>query len=211
MAVRPIVVEPVRVRPISAGPVSTERNPHGGVTLSLIAQDSFDRANNASSLGNADLGGAWTAHLGTWGIDANQGRLQTADPGGINLATLTTTKSDVQHTVTFSGNIGQSWSVFRLVDASNYMLVSAQDANTVKLFSVVATSFTELGSAAQVWADGDVVQVYAQGTSITVRVNGVTKIATSSSDNLTAVKHGLGTGGSGSANLYNDLTIYSIS
>ena len=38
----------------------------------VVVSDSFNRANSASSLGNADTGQAWSSVIGTWGIDANR-------------------------------------------------------------------------------------------------------------------------------------------
>lgn len=190
-----------------------QRRRHRGnasAAQTTVVTDTFTRANSNVSLGTADSGQSWVAALGTWGISTNRGALITADGGGINLAHIDSTKANATCQVTFTGAAaaGQSWLIFRFVDTSNYLLVSAQDSATVKLFSVVAGSFAELGTAAQAWADGDIVAATFSGTSITVSVNAVSKITASSSVNTSATKHGIGTGGAGGpANLFDNYTV----
>jgi hypothetical protein len=53
--------------------------------------DNFNRANSASTLGGAVVGGSWTANTGTWGISSNQAYLPTE--AGNSVATLNAGKT----------------------------------------------------------------------------------------------------------------------
>lgn len=162
-----------------------------------IALDAFTRADSAVSLGTADIGGAWTANVGTWGISSNKAYCPTPDGVATQVATLSTGVPNATVSATFTGTgIGTGtampWLIFRFVDTSNYLLVSAQSATTIEIFKKIAGSFTQIGTAAHVWASGQRVMVTFNGSSIVTFVDGVQRATASDSALSTATRHGIG-------------------
>lgn len=163
--------------------------------------DTFTRADSATTLGNAETGGAWSAVTGTWGISSDKAYLALGS-GSNNVAVVDSGASDVIVDVTFSTYAPDALAqrlIVRETDASNYLLVTNQDAggnvgNNVSIWKNIAGVFTNLAVTAHAWADGDVVRVVAIGSSLFVYVNGTQLISTSSTANQTATKHGIGGG-----------------
>lgn len=174
---------------------SIGRRHRGG--LSVIAADTFTRANSAVTLGSAETGGAWTAHVGTWGISTNKAYCPTPDGVATQVATLAAGVPNATVTCTFTGTgIGTGtampWLVFRFVDTSNYLLVAAQTATTIEIFKKVANVFTQIGTAAHVWASGQRVSVTFNGSAISTTVDGVPRATASDAALSTATRHGIG-------------------
>jgi hypothetical protein len=164
-----------------------------------IASDAFARGDSASSMGTADVGGPWTALRGVWGLNGGQAYNPTDDNFG-NIAYLTTANSDVSVSTTFiqaPASIAM-WLPFRIVDANNFLLLTAQTPTTVQVFRCVAGSFTQIFTTPYNWSNGDIPKVVTLGTTITVFVNGVQRGAPFTEANFsTAVKHGIGNSGGG--------------
>lgn len=159
-----------------------------------IVFDSFTRADSAVSLGTSDTGHAWTAHVGTWGVSSNKAYCPTASGVAQNLATVQTNISTatVQAIVSGTWATGQPWLLFRYTDTSNYMLISAQTANTVEIFKNVAGAFTQIGTGAYTWGASQLVSVAYAGTSISVSVDGVVKATANDAANQSATRAGIG-------------------
>lgn len=91
--------------------------------MATIVQDTFDRADNPSSLGTADTGQVWSTVLGTYGIESNQGVRFGA--GGSGRAVIDSGFTDAITKVTLvnpeslSTAAGQMGLIFRWVD-ENY-------------------------------------------------------------------------------------------
>jgi chitodextrinase len=157
---------------------------------SLTVSDSFNRVDSSTSLGVSDTGQTWTALTGTWGISSNQAYL-AAGTGGI--AVIDSGKSDatiqVKNAVITATNMRF---VFRLTDSNNYYIVQTDTGNVYKLYKNVAGTFTSLGTSTGITpANGDVLKVVTNGSSITVYVNGSQIITATDTFNQTATKHGI--------------------
>jgi hypothetical protein len=182
----------------------TQQQGAGGATVT----DSFDRA-NASTLGTADSGQAWTTNAGVFSIASNQA--SSSSSGGSFTATLDAGIADIDMRIDVV--IGASNSnpgvVFRSVDISNFWHFTVA-AGSWFLYKRVANSYTSMGSGSGPGSGTHTVRVVAVGSNIEVYINGFSKITTTDASHSTATKHGLGTSllsGNGSGCQFNDLTI----
>ena len=102
----------------------------GGGPSTITITDSFDRADNASVIGNTDTGQAWTIPFGgTWGIISNEAYQSANAGGGGNKAPailIDSTKSNIDLSVNVTtqqtGNSVGAGLIFRYLDGSNYWL-----------------------------------------------------------------------------------------
>lgn len=121
-------------------------------TNQSTAYDLFDRANSTTTLGASNLGGAWTAVNGTWGISANAAYPVTNAQS--NLATLPypsgsvycTIKTRMKGTIISNIDYTRPGLAFRYIDASNFLLVRLEAALVTLSKNDVGT-FTVLGTA----------------------------------------------------------------
>lgn len=160
----------------------------GGGGISAVVSDSFNRA-DAASLGSADTGQAWTAHVGTWGITSNRASNQSAAPS-IETASVNAGIADGEVEVTLAVLGGVPGVVARLTDGSNF-LVFLSTGTEVRLWKVVAGAFTLLGSFTVAVAAGDVLKVRLSGSDVRAYHNGVERIAVTETHNQAATRHGL--------------------
>lgn len=168
----------------------------------IIVSDEFTRADSAVTLGSAETGQAWTAHVGTAGISSNKAYVPTPNAVSPQLATVPAGNANgiVQAVLSgtgLGGGTAQPWLVFRFVDTSNYLLVSAQSPTTIEIFKCDTGSFTQIGTGAYTWGSSQTVVVSFAGPDIQVAVDGVGRASASNVFSLTATRHGLG----GCANL----------
>ena len=161
---------------------------HGDDYSGPIVSDSFNRANNALSLGSADTGQPWSAVVGTWGISSNQAYCPTNVGNSIAVVDAGVSNGMVQVTtaVIVGGDIGL---VARLTDGSNYIR-AIFEGGTWFLQKCVAGVFTTLASAAGAQSAGDILQL-SFGSLITLRQNGVLLLSSSDAFNQSATKAGL--------------------
>lgn len=154
--------------------------------------DDFNRADSTSSLGTpSDGGSSWVAAAGTWGINSNRGYLATSS-GGQETAYLESSVADVDVQVTLAVSGSDYGVCARLTDASNNLIGIRSGASDYRIYKRVAGSFTQLGSTVAVTsANGDVMKFTANGSSLTLYQNGVSKVTATDSFNNTATKHGL--------------------
>lgn len=139
-------------------------------TLLFGDPDSFDRANSAVSLGDADSGQTWTAHAGTWGISGNAAYQPSATAGGRATVESGVADGTVEVTVATAG--GSSGVVLRLSDASNYVRAFFSSTDSIFLQKVVAGSATTIASGAVTHANGDVLRAVMSGSNYTIYQNG---------------------------------------
>lgn len=153
--------------------------------------DDFNRADSAVSLGTpSDGGSAWVAYAGTWGINTNRGYLATVTSQSV--AALESSVSDIDVQVTAAVNGADYGIVGRLSDNNNYLMGIAGTATNWRLYKRVAGAFTQIGSTGGFSpANGDVLKLTFNGSSLNFLVNGVSQVSTTDSFNLTATKHGI--------------------
>lgn len=184
--------------PVSVNPV-TGALTYSGTSASATVADTFDRADNGSSLGSTSTGAvAWTALNGTWGVSSNRA---VSSITGENTAVVDCSAADgtVQvTTIRTAGLQGEAGLAFRFSNNSNGWIVYGGSAATVPgkwtMAKKVAGSFMFITPSTQVSpATGDVLQVVMSGTSLTLKVNGVTVASTTDAFNSTATMHGLRT------------------
>lgn len=126
----------------------------GGGVLNLgAASDAFTRADNAASLGTADVGGAWTAHVGTWGIIGGKAYLASTTLAAI--ATLQRAPfADGTLTVDITTGTGPNRTdvgvILRAVDGTNALIVRLNklvgSINRVDILKYVAGVATQLAT-----------------------------------------------------------------
>lgn len=156
----------------------------GGVT------DSFNRADNAASLGNADTGQAWIALVGTWGISSNQAACTVHSSNDV--AVIDGGLADCTVQVTTAIIFSDSGIAVRATDGLNFIrLIFDLGSASWLLQKCVAGSFTTIGSALGTNANGDVIKLVMSGSNFTAFKNGVQLFTASDAFNSTVTKHGL--------------------
>lgn len=180
----------------------------------VIVSDSFDRADSATTLGNADTGQAWTALAGVFGIARNQARCVS---GTVNLAAtvdsgladcVITWDVPVVHKVTSSA----TRLVFRASDASNMLWLASRwpisfKWGIVKLEGGTATALDYCDIVAN---DNDTVKITLNGSSVKVSVNGTQYLDTTITFNASATKHGIGSVGGGTISRYDNFLVEAL-
>lgn len=158
--------------------------------------DNFNRADNSSSLGTpSDGGSAWVAHSGVWGIVNNKAFLSNGATQAI--ASLSSGTSDVDIQISLSNLTGGQdiGLVGRVADDNNYIL-GAIGASDWKIYKKVSGSYTQVGSTVSgTPVNGDVVVLSLSGTSVALKVNGVTKVSGTVSELSTNTRHGIRSNG----------------
>jgi hypothetical protein len=162
--------------------------------------DSFNRADNSSSLGTTDTGQAWSTFQGTWGIGTN--RAQAVTHADNDTAYVTTPSADMTISAKIAAVTGVTAPglIARATAVNNYYMAQAQfngGTNAFYLFKQVAGSYTQLGMSAVVPVVGDTFAISAIGTSIRVIVNGSTLISVTDSTFSVGTKAGFRCGASG--------------
>lgn len=158
----------------------------------LISADSFNRANNSSTIGTTDGAGikdplGWTNQIGTWGISSNAATQIT----GTARVTVSTGFSDVWiRTKLVTGANLSDGILFRFSDTSNWWSYT-EISGTMTLSKVVAgtnTNFTPI--VALTPAPGYIHEVFADGPNIATYTNGTLTNSVNDSFNQSATLHG---------------------
>lgn len=162
--------------------------------LTPVATDTFNRADNSSTLGAAQTGQTWVTPSGTvFGIVTNQAKTGTSF-GENGYAWLETGKADVDVALVLGRSTSSEGTgpVMRLTDLNNCLAVDCQVgvAGGVTLYRRVGGTYTALGSAGTP-AVGDTVTVRGRGPNVTVLLNGSLILSVTESFNQTATKHGM--------------------
>lgn len=179
----------------AAGPYYGDLMPNVPVRANLVERtddegvvDSFDRADNPSSLGSADQGGTWTtvafAATGVLGISSNQAYCSTTDPAGLAgvidsgeadgyAQAVIDANGQSQVSLAFRGDIG-SGSVW-MVDID----VSSGASALQKLVSGVLTQVATTTGID--WGDPHLVRAEYVGDDIAVFIDGEQVMSTTDS------------------------------
>ncbi len=152
--------------------------------------DSFNRADNAASMGSADTGQVWVPNSGTWGILGNQAYTPSAPVQATTVINAGVSDCTVQVTISVAANgAGLCW---RSTDDNNHFLIETGGV-TIPCFRKQGGGYTLVGSLAAepAFASGDVLTVVLAGTLCTVKKNGTTLYAFTDAIQSTATRHGL--------------------
>jgi hypothetical protein len=170
---------------IPAGPAipSGGKDGTGGITMTTVATDDFNRA-DSTDLGTTPVGSkAWSILLGTGvtagtaGISTNRALIQsrTATSGWV-VASIDSGATN--HRVTAKIATGPSnlhALIFSAVDANNFMYVHADASGggwTIKRVAAGAVVTGETVTPGGTPVSGDLIDVEINGTTVTVRING---------------------------------------
>lgn len=158
---------------------------------SVIAYDGFARANNASGLGAAPSGQAWSAISGTIGINGNAAY---GVPTGFY--SLTTGISDGSIEFVFTATASMDLRLMpRVINSTNYIRLTITNTQ-LQFVSVVAGTSTQFGIGSQAFTAGQtyVLRIDFKGSTYAVYLNNATAAvltATDSGNNhLNAVAQG---------------------
>ena len=179
----------------TSGPASGTATATG---TGIIVSDSFDRADNATSLGAADTGQAWTATGLTAGIQGGMAYFPTVS--GFGIATVETLHADVDVTCSLilRTSADQSRGVLLLRGdgsvANRWSLNCDSTGTNLVLSKVVASVSTNVQTAAFAVTLGQsyAIRVVAKGSAWTVYVNGVSTITATDAALSTLTKCGIG-------------------
>lgn len=168
----------------------------------LPVTDSFNRANDASSLGTTDTGQVWATRAGTMGINTNaayapalgltnllQAAFASVETGSADV-TIEITMPTARSAISFDGIL------FRYVDNNNFWLARYSWQNVrVQLDLMNGASFLAAVNTAGISPpqahDGMVMKVVLSGTAIELFIDGVSYIATTSATHQTNTEHGI--------------------
>lgn len=162
----------------------------GLAARSVIVSDSFDRTDNAASLGIAETGQAWTNNAGVMGITSNQAKRQTAV---VAVSTVNAGVSDCTISVDLNVQLNAGIA-FRLSDPSNYLMARIFTTDSLlQVYTIINGAATLIGSYAFTPTVGHVYNLAVQcnGPSIVVLLDGVERVNVSSTHNQTVTNHGI--------------------
>lgn len=164
----------------------------------MSRSDNYNRADTgAGGLGTPSDGGSpWDDLSSVFQISSNRAK---STGGAQALAVLTDTSANTTLQVTVVvGASSDIWIPFRFSDGNNYWIAVLGSSDGPRLFKRVSGSFSQVGSTGSgtLSAGTYVVSIVANGTSIELLVDGVTKVGPITDSFLqTAVKHGIGSNG----------------
>lgn len=148
----------IRVRYAYTGPDAAD----AALGQGFVISDSFDRADDATSLGVADTGQAWVAQRGTWGISGNQAYMAVVASAN-DSAVIDTGISDCTVQVKVAAVGGSMGLTVRASDADN-----AITTNLTGLYRRTAGANALLASFSEAFVAGDTMQIRCEGDTLTV-------------------------------------------
>lgn len=153
--------------------------------------DNFNRASvNLSGNTPSDGGSAWVVHAGTWSVTVSNTVNKTATFNANETCSLESSVSDVDVQATYS-ILGNGGPCARLADNNNFLVVIVTATNAI-MYKRVAGTFTQLGTTyGGTTAVNDVWKLTPNGTSLTARQNGTSRITATDGAGQTNTKHGL--------------------
>jgi hypothetical protein len=174
--------------------------------------DSFNRPDNASSLGVADTGQTWVAELGTWGIGNNTAQ-PFASTGSGAIATINSTVSDcsVGAIMTRSVSNVNAALLLRESDTSNFIQVEISPVavtlrrNQSGVYTVIGNFSTTINLNQPY-----LVRVTMLADAINVFLDGVSIITANETFNQTATKHGFRIGNLTLGATYDDFRVEAL-
>lgn len=176
----------------------------GSKVRRAVVRDSFNRADNSVTPGNADSGQAWvTQGASVFGIQSNQLKSGSAASG---YAYIDSGLSDCEVTIKYVTMFTAQRLLLRWVDVNNEVYLDTS-TSTAGLTKRVAGTTTSLGSFPM--AAGDTVRVVMAGSSIKVYLNGVLKQSITETFNQTATKQGVKTSPA-FGSIYDDFSVTTL-
>lgn len=155
----------------------------------LIHADSFNRADNASSLGTAETGQSYTVNSGTAGILSNQAYFASITT--LAIVTFSAPCADGTWTIAFPTVATNTRALARSSGATDHLLVNAEAASYV-VYRRVSGVVTGIGTIATTPANNDVITIRCAGSTITVYLNGVARVTVTETFNQTSLGFGWG-------------------
>lgn len=161
----------------------------------LLSTDSFNRANSTTSLGSTNGTGAsdpavWVSQHSTWGISSNQAYVSSTAGGIGDIATVDLGAGDVDIQVTIAVMSGACGLTFRYVDNNNFWRWYG-NATDIWCYKYVAGTQTQMFHSFSTVTNGSVLRVIANGSSISLYLNGTLLNTVTDAFNSTATKHGM--------------------
>ena len=162
-------------------------NPQLPVVLRPGFIDSFERG--AGTLIQTDDRKPWEQRGTAWGTTGDGAAMGSAEVFADALSadgtlTVKLRKADV-------GGDKRGGVAFRVVDRDNYIRVCPNTSGNLTLYVYEDNSVAESASTESTLADGDVLSVSGNGTSIVVQLNGSTVLSHETERHRNATKHGL--------------------
>jgi hypothetical protein len=162
--------------------------------MAILRSDNFDRANNASSIGNpSDGGSTWSADVGTWGITANRAYCP-AENGTSHYVVLETSASNVKVKVKLN-NPANCGIVARYADSQNFLRARAfTSPDQLQLYrATTAGGVVQIGSTEAVtYLGDDLLELWCESdNTISVYFNNVLKIQVTESSGSSNTKCGM--------------------
>lgn len=173
----------------------------------IYVYDSFDRANSATTMGNANTGQTWTPNNGTWGINSNQA-YNSGGTAGVGTV-IDCLHSNVILTCTLNRNgSGGPGLIFRQVDTGNYWYFWSDGVRLV-ILSVQAGVATIRYDASPASGNSWNVLLACVGDRINLIKPGSFNISLTSSINQSGTKFGLHITAANTAPRWNNFLIRS--
>lgn len=176
--------------------------------------DDFNRANNASAIGNpSDGGGAYSLYGDSgvaWQIFNNAAFAGTI--GNVGIAVLETSATDgtlicTKNKSGSGGTGGAYWSMALRFDGTSQMVMVNCSTTTINAYTWNGSALTEIGSGTSyTGADNDVFKVTISGNNYEVFQNNVSRKTFTTSHCSTSTKHGIGTIFVGASVSWDDLS-----
>lgn len=145
--------------------------------------DSFNRADDATSLGSADTGQPWAPLNGTWGISSNKAYLVTTTSQATAATDGGSADANLSVDVTMSPTLNRAATgvIVRATDASNYLMIAMTiiaAGNSITLWKRQGgfTKLQEVLGAGFVNGQTYAVRVVVSGPQVIAYVDGVEKI-----------------------------------
>lgn len=154
--------------------------------MAIILQDTFNKSDNPTSLGQTDTGIAWQPLVGTWGIISNNAYNSSNTIKGV--AVVNAGVSDCKIIVTLGDVHTTSRIVFRAKnDGTSYYSFS-----NGALSKYENGNFTSFSGSTSTYTKGDIVTIELNASSIKIWRNGNSVIQINDGLNTTSTLHGIG-------------------
>lgn len=168
--------------------------PGGGASeATVLGKDFFNRADSATTLGSAEVGGAWEAIAGTWGINGKRAYLASTapnPPAGSNRLVVLNLAADGTYYITIAELDTKGRPAFRVTDHANLWAILPLTTG-YELWKYESGGAASMVATSIIPKKGDQLKVILVGEVIVVQVNGETSITYSHPFNKTATKHGM--------------------
>jgi hypothetical protein len=181
--------------------------------MAIIVQDSFNRVDSTSSLGNAETGQAWSiVGEATAGITNNQAYFSSlSGTANYRFAVVDTGVQEYEVELKITDLVNISNVCFRVLSLTDFFMVRYNSSGAkYELYKRVANVFTLLGSYSGA-AVNDVIKVsnYSNG-QIDVYINGVLRITATDTDLITNTNCGFGNYSDFGSGKFDDFMVYSL-